>query len=294
MRFVLILLCLTVGHALRRGGVLKEGSHHGLNAWLVYVAVPSAALLYIPRIVWSREMILPFTSPCLVWLGAWLLLSRLKVKPAARGALILGGGLGNTSFVGFPLTLAYYGQAGLQIAVVYDQMSFLLLSTVGVAVSTAHGEGDPGRGGMAMRMLRFPPFLAFAAALCFPGPLSYGQLPQLWESLAATLVPIALFSVGVQLEVDPSCFDRPLLAGLLYKLFLAPAIVLVLVLATHSGGLIAKVTVLESAMASMATASVLAVQYRLETRITNLLIGLGVPLSLLTTYAWWRLLERLL
>ena len=106
MSFVLVLLCLAMGASLRRTGVLKEGSHLGLNAWLVYVAVPSAAFLYVPRIEWNREMIWPVLMPCLVWAGSWLMLGRLPVERRdTRGSLILGCGLGNTSFVGFPLCL---------------------------------------------------------------------------------------------------------------------------------------------------------------------------------------------
>lgn len=294
MSFVLVLLCLAVGASLRRTGVLKEGSHLGLNAWLVYVAVPSAAFLYVPRIEWHRGMIWPVLMPCLVWAGSWLMLGRLPVQRRdTRGSLILGCGLGNTSFVGFPLCLAYYGQKGLEIAVVCDQITFLLLSTVGVAVSIAHGQGERARG-MLATLFRFPPFVAFALGLLLPGPLSYGELPWLWERLAVTLVPVALFSVGLQLELSREALDGKLAAGLLYKMMIAPTVILGLILLSGAGGLTAKATVLEAAMAPMTTTSVLAVQYRLDTKMSNLLIGAGVPLSLLTTYLWYLLLEAVL
>lgn len=294
MKFLLVLLCLTAGHALRRGGALGPGSHLGLNAWLVYVAVPAAALLYVPRIDWSLNMVWPVLMPILIWIGAWLVLGRVAPKddPGTRGALLLGCGLGNTSFVGFPIVLTYHGEPGLQVAVVCDQVSFLLLSTLGVATSIAHGSGDRQRGVLA-GLVRFPPFLAFAAALLFPGGVSYGALPELWEPLAATLVPVALFSVGIQLDVSSRAFDRMLGWGLLYKLAIGPALVLAMLWFGGASGLVAKVTLLEASMAAMATTSVLAVQYGLNTRVSNLLIGVGVPLSLLTSHLWWRLGEML-
>ena len=51
--------------------------------------------------------------------------------------------------------------------------------------------------------------------------------------------------------------------------------------------------VLETAMASMATTSVLAVEYGLNARLISVLIGVGVPLSLLTSVFWHRILELL-
>ena len=284
-----MLLCLSAGYALKRAGVLAEGSHLGLNAWLVYVAVPAAALLHVPTIVWTTTMLWPVLMPVLVWCGSWLALGRLSPEHRpTRGALILGCGLGNTSFVGFPLTLAYFGEPGLKIAVVCDQITFLLLSTVGVAVSISHGAETAGAN-MLGRLLRFPPFLGFMVSLLAPGAVSYGALPDLWRPLAATIVPVALFSVGSQLQLSSKAFDKLLACGLTYKLFLAPALIMGLLLAAGTRGLVAQVTVMEASMASMATTSVLAVQYGLEARIINLLIGVGVPLSLLTSHLWFRL-----
>lgn len=293
MKFVLVLLCLAAGWGLRRGGVAGEGSHFGLNSWLVYVAVPAAALYYVPRIEWSLQMLWPVLMAPLVWCGSWLLFSRLPgLDKPTRGALILSCGLGNTSFVGFPLTVAYFGEAGLEIAVVCDQMTFLVLSTVGVAVALSLGQGGR-RHGMLVGLFRFPPFLGFFIALLLPGVVSYGALPELWKPLADTLVPVALFSVGLQLEVSAGSFDRILFYGLAYKLMLAPALIAGLLWSLGVQGLVAQVTVMEAGMASMATASVLAVQYGLNGRICSLLIGVGVPLSLLTSYIWWKAAEWL-
>lgn len=294
MKFVLIILCLVSGYGLRRAKILDEGAYLGLNTWLVYVAVPAAALYHVPKIVWNSNMLWPFAMPVLVWLLAWLLLGRLATgdRPT-RGALLLACGLGNTSFVGFPLTTAYFGEAGLKVAVICDQITFLLLSTLGVATSIAHGQGQRSHS-LLVGLLRFPPFLGFATALIAPGAVSAANLPELWRPLADTIVPVAMFSVGAQLDLSTSAFDRLLGYGLAFKLVLAPAAVLALISLAGHRGMEAKVTVMEAGMASMASASVLAVQYRLNTRICNLLIGLGVPLSLVTSHIWWRIVERAL
>ena len=46
------------------------------------------------------------------------------------------------------------------------------------------------------------------------------------------------------------------------------------------------VTWLESAMAPMITAAVVASEFHLDSEVSNLMVGLGIPLSLLTVTLW--------
>lgn len=294
MNFVLIVLCLFTGYILRRTEILQEGAHKGLNAWLIYLAIPGVTFLYVPKITWSPSLLLPLATPILVFAGAFLVLKRLESDHRPRqGALLLSCALGNTSFVGFPLTEAYFGHEGLSIAVICDQMSFLLLATLGVTLAITYGQGSNQKK-IVQSLFRFPPFLAFLLALITPKLISSYNLPTLWHALSATLVPVALFSVGVQLKVHPQAFDRTLAWGLFYKLMIAPAGILALFWLIGAKGLPAQVSVLEAGMASMTTASVIAVEYGLDGELSSLLIGVGVPLSLITTYVWWKLSLSLL
>lgn len=124
MNFVLIALCLVAGWILRASNILPHDSHKPINIWILYIALPSVALLYVPAITWTSALILPIVMPLCVWFGAWLLFKlfakRLAIDTASQAALLLTAGLGNTSFVGFPLSQAYFGDEGLRIAVICD------------------------------------------------------------------------------------------------------------------------------------------------------------------------------
>lgn len=298
MNFALIIICLLSGLLLRRFGSLPANAHLGLNSWLVYVAIPATALLYVPTIEWSRQMIWPISAPFFCFFGAWLIWGSSKKESVeqrrTRGALLLSAGLCNTSFVGFPITSAFYGEEGLKIAVVCDQMSFLLLSTVGVIVSLNYSGGEHRlhTSVMLRKLFLFPPFLGFMTGLMLPEVATFNELPLLWSKLSATLIPVALFSIGLQMDSWEGITDPALAKGIVYKLLLAPLAFMVVVWVAGGEGLLAKVAVLEIAMATMATSSVLAVQYGLNARICNLMLGVGIPLSLLTTYGWWLVLER--
>jgi malate permease and related proteins len=50
---------------------------------------------------------------------------------------------------------------------------------------------------------------------------------------------------------------------------------------------------LEMAMPPMLGASIIAMEHDLEPDLIALLIGIGVPLSMLTTWGWWSLIQVL-
>jgi len=300
MNFFLIALCLVAGPILRSAGILPENSHKGINTWILYIAQPAVALLYIPTIRWSSALILPMAMPFLVWAGAWITL-KLFARRFARekrtfAALLLTAGLGNTSFLGFPLTEAYFGDRGLRIAVICDQFSFLILWTIGVmtALNASHSADSGGRK-IFKSLLRFPPFVAFIAALVLPRFMSFAQFNPLLTKLAGTLVPLALFSVGLQIRFSGLRDELPSLSlGLVYKLLVAPALVFFAALAFQLKGIIPQAGVFEAAMPPMITSAIIASEYQLNPRISNMMVSLGIVLSIATTAAWSSLLKAVL
>jgi malate permease and related proteins len=297
MNFVLIAFCLIAGLVLRAAGILPKNSHKGINAWLLYIALPSVTLLYVPAIQWSRSLILPIAMPFLVWGGAWITLNlfarRISLDKKTRAALLLTAGLGNTSFIGFPLTQAYFGEEGLHIAIICDQISFIVLLTIGVmtALKASH-RANPGRMVMAKNILRFPSFLVFIVAIVLPRFTTLASLNPFLTILAGTLVPLALFSIGLQMRFPEWRHDAIQLSiGLACKLLIAPALVLGAAYGFRVRGIIAQASVFEASMAPMVTAAILASEYRLNPRISNLMVSAGILLSILTTALWFLILK---
>ena len=297
INFILIALCIIAGFTLRRLRILPDDAHRGINVWIIYLAVPAVSLKYIPTITWSPDLILPALMPVIVWFGSWLVFKlyslRWHLDPATRTALTLTAGLGNTSFLGFPLIQGYYGEHALPIAVISDQVTFVIMSTLGamMAMDTAD-TGQISIGTVIKKLLRFPPFIAFFAALILPYFIDLSIATPLFDKLALTLVPLALFSVGMQLSLDGWREELPYLSvGLAYKLILAPALILLVMVALHLRGIIPQISLFEASMAPMVTAGVIATQYGLNPRVANLMVGVGILLSFITTALWWLLLQ---
>lgn len=285
----LLFACLLLGILVKRFARPPAGTVHGINWWVINVALPALVLQLVPKVKMDPHLWFPVATMWITFFGAWGLfafLGRWLHWPRGRiGALTLVCGLGNTSFMGYPMMQALHGREGLTLAVVADQLGcFPLLASAGVVVANLYAGRSPQPGRIVRRILTFPAFLALvvgaAAGLLGGWPaLVDGMLGQ----VGATLTPLALFSVGLQFRFRLG--ERqglPLALGLSWKLMLAPLISLLLGVAAGVGGLVLTVGVLQAAMAPMISAAILADEHDLEPQLANTVLGAGIVLSLVT------------
>jgi predicted permease len=298
INIILLATCFLLGIVLRRTGRFPAGTPAVLNGFVIYVSLPSLTLLHIHRLRLDTGLL--FTA-CMAWVlfGLGFLFFRFVGKWAGlaagtTGALMLVGGLGNTSFVGLPMIEAFYGKEYLGIGIIADQLgSFLVLSTLGILVATLYSSGGISPRQMARKVLLFPPFQALVVALLLK-PLPYPDwLTAVLQKLGETLTPLALSSVGFQLRLSHIRGEvKNLGVGLVYKLVLGPALLALLLVAVLGGsGKVMQVTLFEAAMAPMITAGIIAIDHELNPPLVTLMIGIGIPLSFLTLTGWWWLLQ---
>ena len=173
--------------------------------------------------------------------------------------------------------------------------SYLAVSTLGIAIAAIASAGKFSWRAVAKRIATFPPFLAILIAFATNHLDRPMWLTEIIDVLAQTLTPLAMAAVGYALRLDRVAGRlAPLFVGLGYRLLLAPlALVLAYCALGEAGDPVAKVAMLEMAMPPMLGASIIAMEHDLEPDLIALLIGVGVPLSLLTTWGWWSLIQVL-
>lgn len=298
--FILIGICIITGFIFRQTKILPDDAYRGINAWIIYLALPAVSLHYIPHIQWNSDLLLPAAGPVVIWLGAWIY-SRVyssvnRLSKPAEGGFKLTTGLSNTSFVGFPLIAAWFSEADLSIAIICDQITFFLLATAGILVAMNSADGHTLRVSVLIRKLfTFPPFLGCIAALVLPPFVSLEPLDPLFLKLSNTVGPLALFSIGLQLQFKGWQQEiKQISFALLYKLCLAPALVLLLAVLLRAGGNTARITVFEAAMPTLLTSGIIAGQYNLQPKVANLVIGIGILLSFLSTACWYYIIMNVL
>lgn len=277
---------------------MPAGSHGVINAWLLRVAFPALVLEQIPRLHWEPALLFAAAAPWVVMLGAALLIPlagrRLGWSRSSIGALVLTCGLGNTAFVGLPMIQALAGPEALGAALIADQLgSFVALSVVGVALASYYAGDRVEPRDIALRLLRFAPFIALLVALAVR--LLFGDWPQaislVLRRLGDTLTPLALFSVGLVFQVGALRGRGRLIAvGLTWKLLLAPLAALLLALGLGVNGIPMTAGVLQAAQGPMVTAGILAQEHRLDPELVALVTGMGVLLSFVSAPLWFLLI----
>lgn len=298
--FALALVMLALGMLFARFRMFPDGAADTLNLVVLYVCLPAAILVYVPRLRFDPALVGLVAVPWLLALAAWvalrLLAPRMRLRRDELGALLMCTMLGNTSFIGYPMIQALLGDEALPYAVVYDQFgTFVMLSTVGLVVLARYGgEHPPGVCEIALRIVRFPPVWALVFGLTLMPEQPPAWIATALGQLASVMLMLVMLAVGMTIQLRlPRDELGPLALGLSLKLVLLPALALGLALGFGLQGDMRQVAVLESAMPTMVTAAALAISHGLAPRLAAALVGYGIVLAMATLPAWRFVLDRL-
>lgn len=299
--FIIIFISFFLGLFCRRVRRFPQTTGLSLNLFVVYVSLPALILSRLPNLIKTVDITghwwIPVGMAWMSFLVSFVVINviakRFNWTKAKTGALILTAGLGNTSFVGFPLLEALLGPDSIQIGILADQPgSFLVLSTLGVLVAASYSGSESNIKMMAKRVGLFPPFIAIVMSIVWTltGLIGWDLVSSPLYKIANTLVPLALFVVGFQTQFNWQVIRRrlfPISIGLTLKLILMPLFFYILIYKflkiTDS---FAQVTVLEAAMATQITSAVVANEFNLDSELANLMVGLSIPISLITVPLW--------
>ena len=284
----LTLAMLAIGAMFRALRVLPDNAAEVINKLVLNLFLPALVISVVSKLTFSGAMLL---VPLIAWLVMAACALVIKLIARARkwprdveGALLLTAVLGNTAFLGYPLTRAYLGESSLGTAVLYDQLgSFLVFSTFGLWVAANYGGGKaPTLAFTLQRIVSFPAFVALCTTLAlgfFEIPLP-GQVKLLVDDVAALLVPLAMFAVGLNFSiVPPAKQGTALFLGLSVKMLLAPLLALGLAQLLLEREAM-QVVAFEAAMPPMVTAAALAANAKLAPQLAAAMAGLGTVLAI--------------
>jgi predicted permease len=296
INILLIFVFLLLGILLQNINRFPKDTYKVLNKIVIYLCLPALGLFYIPKIHWSNQLLFPIGIAWIGFIVSFLFFGllgwRLGWSKKLTGCLIITAGLGNTSFLGFPIIEALYGHEAIKTGILVDQPgSFLVVSTLGILVATLYSSGSPNGFHIFKKIIFFPPFIVFVVA-CLMNLYGFQfQESTLYylQKVGSFVTPLAVTSVGLQLRFQSkSAHWKFLKLGLLYKLILTPAmfyLFYVVLLHQHSQSI--QVAIMESAMAPMIMGCILASSYGLKPRLSSMMIGFGIPLSFITLAFWY-------
>jgi len=292
-----LVILLALGNISRRVPAFPDNTPNVLNQFVIYISFPATVLLKINGIdIRADLMILAMMPWMLVFLSIFfvrMISKSLNWDGRLTGAVMLAVALGNTSFFGFPVITAFFGEDSLGYAIIYDQLgTFIALATFGTIVVSVYGSSQKvSCKAILLKIIGFPPFIALVAGFLLMNVSFPEMLTTILEGLSATLVPLVTFSVGAQLKFrQPLSNITPIFITIFLKMIISPLIVFLVLLFTGIHGQVFQISVFEAAMPSMVMAGVLASAGNLKAEVANAAIGYGIIFSFVTLPVFYYIL----
>lgn len=295
--FALIIVSILIGYVINLKSVFAKNTPIILNQFILYISLPAMMFLQIPKLTVSFDIVIPVVIAYGVMAFSALFIfyisKLLEFSREVTGSLMLVGVLGNTSFVGIPVIQAYFGESALPYVLIYDQLgSFLVLSTYGTFISVYYSrEDNVDIKAIAIKIITFPTFIALLMSLFLIGTTFNPVITSVLSSLASTIIPLALVSVGLQLKFKLPREDmKPFATAIGVKLLLAPMIAICIAYVFSWESEVANVSIMESAMGPMITAGAVASMTGLAPRLSSAIVGYGIMISLFTSWVIFNIL----
>ena len=138
--FALIFSAVFIGYIINRLDIFPKDAPIILNQFILYISAPAMILLQIPKLQFSYEVFIPVFIAWVVMGSSAIFIfyfsKLLSFSKEITGSLMLVGVLGNTSYLGIPIMMAYFGEKSLGYVLMYDQLgSFIALATYGTFIS---------------------------------------------------------------------------------------------------------------------------------------------------------------
>ncbi|GAB4455945.1 MAG: AEC family transporter [Anaerolineales bacterium] len=279
-----ILLLGGAGFAL---GKLLHVDARSLGRVVFYVFSPVLIfdLLIKNQLKWSEAAsVVGFTVTIVLCLGALAFLfgSLLKLERPALIAIVITTMFANTGNYGLPLVKFAFGDKALSYAGMYFITTTFMFYTVGVVIaSLGHMNLRQAVSGLLKLPTLYAVFIAMLVielGIVLPAPLARAV-----DLAAGGTIPLMLVLLGVQMtDVILTGNRRALSLSVGLRLFTAPLIGLGLAALYGVQGFARQGAVTQASMPSMVSATVLAAEYQLDSKLIAAVVFVSTLLSPLT------------
>jgi malonate transporter and related proteins len=304
--FFALVLC---GWLAARRGVLPDSAIPGLNAFVLYFALPCMLFRFganTPLLELLNPPLLTLYLLCALLMVfvciAFTLSDRVHLKDAAFGALV--GAFPNTGFMGVPLLVALLGPAAAGPMICTILVDLFITTSLCIALAQMHDAAGLGTRAALVRALRGAlsnplPWSIAAGALFSVADIKLAGPPEVVvRMLADAASPVALFTIGAVLwragrhahTRTPVALYLPVA---LLKLFLHPLLVFLLSAAAVSlgaplSGFQVMVITLTAALPSASNVALLAERYGADNgRVTRIIMSSTVLAFVSFTLLAW-------
>ncbi|MCL5291647.1 MAG: AEC family transporter [Actinobacteria bacterium] len=293
-----VVFLIALGYLAKRTGLLSVENRQVINDIIIYLAMPALIFRAVTQSKLDSSLLkIPLLAiiVMLISVGAAFILGRLlKLDRTTFGALLLVSAVGNTGYLGYPLTINLFGQGNLVRAVFFDIFgSVLFVFTVGIIIAHRYGDGKEELN-ISRELFTFPPLVGLAAAFLLRGFSLPFFVTKAIGFMADATIPLIMLSIGLSIELSHIFEQRkPLTIAALVKLIFAPLIALVGVRALGFPPVDGGIAILEASMPAMMFSLIIGMKYGLDVEFLPAAI-IGTTLLALLTVPIWQYAARIM
>lgn len=287
---ILIPVLLTVGSGYLAGRLLRPDTRP-ISQLSIYVLMPALVLAFLQKasLGWQDYGLIAFFTLLLTLIMDQLsgfLAKVMGADPAERSAIQMSAVFMNSSNYGLPVILLAFGQAGAERAVVFIVLQLILLNSLAVFYAARARQSIRES---LLNILKMPTI--WAIVLAFLLRLFQVEPPEkVWFTLnmmGQASIPVMLLTLGIQLSSTKLTGELGLIgvaAGL--RLLFSPLIAIALIyLLGDPRGLTERVLILEAAMPTAVTTSLLAIEFEARPELVASIVLVTTVVSFVTISA---------
>ncbi|MFN6527611.1 AEC family transporter [Nostoc sp. ChiSLP03a] len=269
-----------------------------LGLFLFWVGVPISIVSFLRQSSLSGQIwIAPAIAYLAILLGAFFAWLGIKgqayfrktvSQPSTQASLILAAMLGNTGYLGFPITLAMVGKEYFAWALFYDLLgTFPGTYALGVLLAASFGGSVQNHWQITRAILINPALWGFGFGLLFRQ-VTIPTVAEFWlEKFAWSSVALSLVLIGMRLALLKSWRSLPQVGiSLGIKMLLVPLILGSILPLFGLTGAIAKIIVLQMAMPPAFATLVIAETFNLDRDLAVTALAAGAIVLLVTLPVW--------
>ncbi|WP_448571513.1 AEC family transporter [Trichothermofontia sp.] len=285
------------------GRLLPPLVPYHLGKFLFWVGVPLSIVGFLQKANLTGAV---WLAPAIAWVSillgvvlAWAWLERATLlgrqergaavwsKPE-RGSFLLTAMVGNTGYLGYPVSLSLVGPQYFAWALFYDMIGTLLGAYgLGVVLAAYFGRGDHSLGPLLRSLIYNPAPWSLGLGLM----LRQVSLPPVWVQgllgAAWTMLALSLLLIGMRLsELSSWRSLRQGLQSLSIKMLMVPLLVGIALSLAGVTGAPRLILVLQAAMPPAFATLVIAEAYDLDRPLTVTCLAVGTVALLLTLPLW--------
>ncbi len=299
-QFFILFILIGIGYLSKKTKIISNNMNKDLGNLILYIALPALIIQSTSSFTYSKEMIYEVINVAIM--GACLYLFYiaisfvtpliLRAKGTQKDIIQFMTIFANTGFMGFPISLVFFGEKGLFYMVIVNIFYDVFAWTYGVTLLAR-----PSREGEYQKMNFFdlkhlkglmnPCLIAVLLGLIFlilsiELPATVTGVLDMLGSIASPLSMLFIGSMLADMQFNTIFTNRLVILSSFLRLIILPFIVLFLLRIIGFSGLMVSIPVIATAMPSAATTPLLAEKYGNDSYFSSQIVFVSTLFSAIT------------